>query len=842
MPGKSTCPDQVTIHHLQKGLIPDPEACELRRHIEECPACSQNWKRISDDTESDVPGARPSLPKSKTRNLMVASLMDPAGDLGSDTPPVGSRAPNPEADGPAERFFRPAEQTGEIGRLGNYRIIKLLSQGGMGMVFQAEDMNLGRKVALKVIRPEQAATPLARQRFLQEARAVAAIEHDHIVTIYQVDEDQNVPYLAMQLLQGESLAERLLREGPLPIPEILRIARQTAEGLAAAHRHGLIHRDIKPGNIFLERIPAKKEPRVKILDFGLARQVTSAQSGLTQAGLVIGTPGYMAPEQARNQSLDRRCDLFSLGCVIYQMATGEQPFKGDDPIALLVALTVDPVPPLIKVRPEVSVPLSDFVDRLLSKSPDDRPRTAEIVADALSQLEQKQTKGRLATITDTPSSPANGGPKTKPQHRSSTTPKPDLMPASGIIPAINWDEPNGKTDPIPAPSSQKQATESLTPVENSAGNPLRVLEAIQSPAEQAPAKTPPAPAPTVVESCPKCGGKVRNMSGRSWCLSCGWDSTATDEATQVVSAPAFSWRLPSWAILLLVGCVLIITVTALRRTFMPRGSWILLYWILIEGVCGIMMYFSGHFWLLSAVVQHMRESDLFKYLDPTYVWRYGFSHLPRTRGSLILGSWGATLFVSAFMVFIYNDFAFKTKAPPVPPPAVLQAIAKIDTATEDDVSIIDILSAEEFGEGAKKEDEDLNLVDLRDKDRPEDIQMFTTECFVIGYVSSKTDSDGQPIIDQLLLGTRTDDGQIHFSGAVSVGPEWDKQAAQFRRQFLPMVNPTVKLPSEYSDAILIEPNLNSTVTVNYKEQDATNKLKNVVIQTFSVGKKPGFKP
>jgi hypothetical protein len=345
-----------------------------------------------------------------------------------------------------------------------------------------------------------------------------------------------------------------------------------------------------------------------------------------------------------------------------------------------------------------------------------------------------------------------------------------------------------------------------------------------------------------VDACPKCGGKVRNMSSRSWCLSCGWDSTAPEEETQVVQEQPFSWRMPGWVIALLVGCVMIITVTSLRNHILPGRSWILFYWILIELTCGLMIYFFGHFWLLATVFHSMRESDLFKYLDPTYVWRYGFTHLPKTRGAMILGSWGATLTVSAITLFIANDFSFKTKRPPMPPPAVLEAIRRIDVADDDDVSVIDILSAEESGDGAKQEDENLNVLDLRDKDRPEDVQMITTECYVIGYVSTKTDADGQPIIDQLLLGTRSDDGQIYFAGAVPVGPEFDKQAAQFRRQFLPIAKPTVALPPELSDAIMIQPSLNSTVTVNYKEQDASRKLKNLVLQGFSLGKKEGFRP
>src|SRR5262249_6614142 len=169
--------------------------------------------------------------------------------------------------------------------------------------------------------------------FLREARAAAALKHDHVVTIYQVGEDRGAPFLAMELLEGESLDDRLLRQGKLPIPEALRVGREVAEGLQAAHDKGLIHRDVKPANVCLEGARG----RVKILDFGLAR-APAGEPQLTQLGAIVGTPAYMAPEQAVGRPVDPRCDLFSLGCVLYRARTAELPFKGDDPISTLVAL------------------------------------------------------------------------------------------------------------------------------------------------------------------------------------------------------------------------------------------------------------------------------------------------------------------------------------------------------------------------------------------------------------------------------------------------------------------------------------------------------------------------
>src|SRR5439155_2301481 len=198
----------------------------------------------------------------------------------------------------------------ELGRLGPYRVLKVLGAGAMGVVFQAEDPDLQRLVALKVMRPSLATSAEFHRRFLREARLAAAIDHEHIVTVYQVGEDRGVPYLAMKMLQGETLEDRLERPpGRMPLPEVLRVGREIAEGLAAAHERGLVHRDIKPANIWLEG----KKLRVKVLDFGLARLATDSGSAadhddgpLTHEGAIIGTPSYMSPEQGRGASVDAR--------------------------------------------------------------------------------------------------------------------------------------------------------------------------------------------------------------------------------------------------------------------------------------------------------------------------------------------------------------------------------------------------------------------------------------------------------------------------------------------------------------------------------------------------------
>jgi eukaryotic-like serine/threonine-protein kinase len=189
-------------------------------------------------------------------------------------------------------FLGPPQAPDEIGRLAQYRVLKLLGQGGMGIVFRAEDEQLRRPAALKVMRPDFAAHEDARARFLREARAAAHLKHDHIVTIYQVGEHDGVPFLAMEFLAGKSLEDWLRPDRRATVAEALTLGKQMARGLAAAHAAGLVHRDIKPANLWLEAPRA----RVKILDFGLARHTAGELTALTQDGAVVGTPAFMAPE------------------------------------------------------------------------------------------------------------------------------------------------------------------------------------------------------------------------------------------------------------------------------------------------------------------------------------------------------------------------------------------------------------------------------------------------------------------------------------------------------------------------------------------------------------------
>ncbi|MEJ7637466.1 MAG: protein kinase [Singulisphaera sp.] len=350
--------------YLLNGLLddrlPEEEERALTDHLGVCESC----QRALEGLAAKLPWW--------TNLRKFAPRQTSSIEGGTTGPPEGAAMNEVSLD-----FLAPTDDPRSLGRLGRYEVIGVVGRGGMGLVLKAFDSPLNRFVAVKVLAPELATSGSARQRFAREARAAAAVVHEHVVAIHAVDEAGGLPYLVMPYVAGRSLRERIERDGPLELKEILRIGMQTASGLSAAHAQGLVHRDVKPANILLEN----GVERVKLTDFGLARAVDDAS--LTQSGVVTGTPEYMSPEQARGESVDHRADLFSLGGVLYAMSTGHSPFRARTTVAVLRRVSEDRHRPIRTVNPDIPEWFEEVVDRLLEKDPAARFSTAAEVADLL---------------------------------------------------------------------------------------------------------------------------------------------------------------------------------------------------------------------------------------------------------------------------------------------------------------------------------------------------------------------------------------------------------------------------------------------------------------------------
>jgi eukaryotic-like serine/threonine-protein kinase len=389
------CPKPQDWQRFLLGEVAAPAAAALEEHIQTCRPCSELLSRLPAEdamvramrAQTKVPG----LPQDELACLdrLMKRMQEVPLSAAADTT-TGENTLGPKPDDSLSRelcsFLAPAQGTGELGWLGSFRVLKILGQGGMGVVFAAEDTQLKRSVAVKAMLPDVAKKTTARERFLREARAAAALQHDHIAAVYHVAEENGVPYLVMPLLKGASLDDFLKKqpEKKLSPGQILKLGREIAKGLAAAHEVGLIHRDIKPANIWLD---ATAGGRAKILDFGLARATTD-DAQLTSPGLVVGTPSYMAPEQAQGKSVDGRADLYSLGCLLYRLGAGRVPFQGTDAVStLLLAATEEPTP-LEELNPELPPKLCDLVSRLMAKDPQSRPQSAQEVVEQIQNIEK----------------------------------------------------------------------------------------------------------------------------------------------------------------------------------------------------------------------------------------------------------------------------------------------------------------------------------------------------------------------------------------------------------------------------------------------------------------------
>jgi urea transport system substrate-binding protein len=391
----SNCPPPEALHDLLANALPPEQAERIRAHLASCSRCQALL-------EDNSPGSK-----------------HPTSDGPTSFAPVDSatlrRFP----------FLAPSEADGEIGRIPPYHVLRLIGEGGMGYVFEAKDSRLNRRVALKVMKPGEVNDRL-RERFAQEASLAANLPHDHIATVYDVGEvrstdGQELPFLSMELLQGESLETCLERERWLPLDQALRITREAAEGLVVAHAHGLVHRDIKPGNLWLESrtSPSGSAPnrsRVKLLDFGLARPIEHSPN-LTGHGQVVGTLAYMSPEQSLGLPVDDRSDIYSLGCVLYRMLTGKTPIDIDEGSLrrVLASFGDRPYTPVTELAPRTPAVVAELVDQLLTRDPTARPSSAAVV-EKLRALEEGAPAeiGSGETVTLLPTTP--GAPPVKGQH------------------------------------------------------------------------------------------------------------------------------------------------------------------------------------------------------------------------------------------------------------------------------------------------------------------------------------------------------------------------------------------------------------------------------------------
>ena len=281
--------------------------------------------------------------------------------------------------------------------LGPYRIVGPLGSGGMGEVLLAEDPKLGRRVALKVLPQAMADDPERRGRFEREARAIAALNHPNIITIYSVDEQDGVPFLAMELVVGKTLTEVIPGQG-MTLDQLLQVGIPLADAVGAAHQRGITHRDLKPANVMIT-----DEGRVKVLDFGLAKlreespldglTATMAAAPVTGTGRIVGTVAYMSPEQAQGKPVDARSDVFSLGILLFEMATGDKPFKGDTNMSVLSAIIKDTPSSVTELRQDLPRDVGRILRRCLAKDPDDRYQTAKDLRNDLRLLKEDVDSG-----------------------------------------------------------------------------------------------------------------------------------------------------------------------------------------------------------------------------------------------------------------------------------------------------------------------------------------------------------------------------------------------------------------------------------------------------------------
>lgn len=351
------CFNQDQLRRMLEGEFGQADSASEVLHIENCLACRERLEALSGEFDDWQQAS-----ELRTTHAHDTEHRDRAEDW---------------TDALSKKLLEPARHPEMLGRIGRYDIERMLGAGGMGIVFRGFDSELQRVVAIKALAPSLAFHGAARHRFAKEARAAAAVIHDDVVPIYDVQTQRDIPFLVMRFIPGESLQARIDREGPLELKQILRIGKQLMAGLAAAHAQGLIHRDVKPANVLIE----EGIDRALLTDFGLAQSIEEAQ--VTASGAIPGTPSYMSPEQSRGEKLTASSDIYSAGSVLYAMCTGRPPFRADSPWQILKLIAEADPKPIRELNADIPQWLANIIDKTMAKRPEDRFSSASDVANLL---------------------------------------------------------------------------------------------------------------------------------------------------------------------------------------------------------------------------------------------------------------------------------------------------------------------------------------------------------------------------------------------------------------------------------------------------------------------------
>lgn len=364
MPATTTqsCYDIVILQRLLAEQLSGDEEAAVLNHIEDCGACRDTMARLAGGGE------------------LVDDIKHHLADHGVSDQGLETVLESDLVEAEVEQLrsiLGPTDDPHMMGRLGTYEVVSIIGRGSTGIVFKALDRGLNRFVAIKMLVPSFATNGPARERFAREGRSIASVRDQHVVQVFAVSEQKGLPFIVMEYLPTGSLAQRITREGTLQTIEVARIGMQIATALAAAHKQGIVHRDVKPANVLL----ANGVNRALVTDFGLARLLDEAS--MTHSGAISGTPQFMSPEQAQGSTVDHRSDLFSLGSVLYAACTGHSPFRSETIFGVIKRVCEAAPRPISEVNPQIEGWLCDFIEKLHSKHPDNRFQSAEAVAEYL---------------------------------------------------------------------------------------------------------------------------------------------------------------------------------------------------------------------------------------------------------------------------------------------------------------------------------------------------------------------------------------------------------------------------------------------------------------------------